>query len=123
MSLARKLRRNSTQAEQKLWALLRNRKLERHKFRRQQPLGSYVVDFVCFEQRLIVEADGGQHNEQIAADTERTRWLEMQGFRVLRFWNNDVLSNPEGVFDSIQRARDTPHPLAAARDLSRKGRG
>ena len=124
MDRARALRRNSTQAEQKLWALLRNRALDGLKFRRRQPLGRYIVDFVCFERRLILEIDGGQHAAQTQRDERRTAWLQSQGFRVLRFWNNDVLGNPEGIFSEIERAlSDTPHPAAAAADLSRKGRG
>ena len=95
MTRARTLRRNSTQAELKLWSILRDRQFKHLKFRRQQPLGPYFVDFVCFEHRLIVELDGGQHTEE--ADAIRTGWLQAQGFRVLRFWNNDVLTNPDGV--------------------------
>jgi len=97
--------------------------LERYKFRRQQPIGRYIVDFVCFEAGLVLELDGGQHADQAAADLDRTRWLESQGFKVLRFWNNELLGNPEGTLQAIQSALSTPHPLAAARDLSHKGRG
>ena len=72
--------------------------------RRQQPLGRYIVDFVCLEKRLIVELDGGQHAEQVLSDTARTAWLETQGFRVLRFWNNEVLSEIESVKEAIREA-------------------
>ena len=73
------------------------------KFKRQEPLGLYVVDFVCYEAKLIVELDGGQHADQKEADEERTRWLASQGFRVLRFWNNDVLTNISGVMQVIEK--------------------
>jgi very-short-patch-repair endonuclease len=79
------------------------RQMDGQKFRRQQPLGRYVVDFVCLEKRLVVELDGGGHTEQVASDAKRTAWLETQGFRVLRFWNHDVLRNMEAVKDAIRR--------------------
>jgi very-short-patch-repair endonuclease len=94
--LAKALRRNATDAEKKLWILLRDRRLGGWKFRRQVPLGSYIVDFYCANAKLIVEADGGQHADSIADDI-RTRWLNANGYRVKRYWNNDVLTNPEGV--------------------------
>lgn len=71
------------------------------KFKRQQPIGNYVVDFVCFEKKLVIELDGGQHADQVIQDATRTCWLESQGFEVLRFWNNDVLQNMDGVWDVI----------------------
>ena len=101
---ARELRVNQTDAETRLWLLLRGRRLADAKFRRQTPIGPYIVDFLCFEARLIVELDGGQHAVNLAADDERTAWLEGQGFRVLRFWNNDVLDNTEGVVERILMA-------------------
>jgi len=111
MRRARQLRRNSTKAEAKLWSILRNRTLENFKFRRQQSLGPFIVDFVCFEERLILEVDGGQHADAAAKDAQRTKWLEEQNFRVLRFWNNDVLGNPEGVAEQITEAlRSNPSP-------------
>lgn len=79
------------------------------KFRRQAPVGSYVVDFVCFEQKLVIEVDGGHHGAQQADDKVRTDWLESQGFHVLRFWNNEVMSNVEGVISSILAALHHPH--------------
>lgn len=100
---ARRLRKNPTDAETRLWSRLRRKKLDGRRFRRQAPLGPYVADFVCFEARLIVEVDGGQHAER-AADAKRTAWLEGQGHRVLRFWNNDVLGNIEGVVEAIRTA-------------------
>jgi very-short-patch-repair endonuclease len=80
------------------------RQVDGLKFRRQHPLGSYIVDFVCLEKRLIVELDGGQHAEQVNSDTERTAWLEAHGFRVLRFWNHDVLRDTEAVKEVISKA-------------------
>ena len=93
--LARALRKNPTEAERTLWRHLRLRQLDEHKFRRQQPVGSYIVDFICIEKRLVVELDGGQHSEQVASDAERTALLEGEGFRVLRFWNHEVLKDIE----------------------------
>ncbi len=101
---ARALRSNPTEAERALWKHLRVRQIEGHKFRRQQPLGRYIVDFVCLEKRLIVELDGGQHAEQVRSDTNRTAWLEAQGFRVMRFWNHDVLNEIEAVKEAIREA-------------------
>jgi very-short-patch-repair endonuclease len=77
--------------------------MEGHKFRRQQPLGSYIVDFICLERRLIVELDGGQHAVRVGSDAARTVWLEVQGFRVVRFWNHQVLSEIEAVKDAIRK--------------------
>jgi very-short-patch-repair endonuclease len=111
--IARKLRSRPTEAERKLWVLLRAKQLAGYRFRRQVPLGIYVVDFLCFSKRLILEIDGGQHAPLEEADRARTAWLEAQGFRVLRFWNTDVLANPDGVCVSILRAlhdQDTPYP-------------
>jgi very-short-patch-repair endonuclease len=101
---ARRLRRDSTDAERKLWALLRGRRLIGCKFRRQYPIGSYVADFACFAHRLVVELDGGQHATQEKRDAARTRAIERRGFRVIRFWNNDVLRNPEGVLTMVLEA-------------------
>jgi len=80
------------------------RQVDGLRFRRQAPIGRYIVDFVCFEQRLIIEIDGGQHADRTGQDAARTRWLEGEGFRVIRFWNNDVLDNTEGVVESIRLA-------------------
>jgi len=98
---ARQLRRNSTDAERKLWAQLRNSQLDGCKFRRQQPIGFYVADFVCERVKLIVELDGGQHADAIEADARRTAYLNQRGYRVRRFWNIDVMSNVEGVVTDI----------------------
>ncbi len=90
-----------TDAETRLWYYLRARCLNGWKFRRQVPLGDYVADFLCEEARIIVEIDGGQHAEREEADRERTRWLERQGYRVVRFWNNEVLENMDGVLETL----------------------
>src|SRR6266404_2835045 len=97
---ARQLRSNPTDAEMRLWSKLRRKQIDGHRFRRQVPIGPYIADFVCLERRLVIEVDGGQHSESIADDA-RTAWLEGQGFCVLRFWNNDVLGNTEGVLTVI----------------------
>jgi very-short-patch-repair endonuclease len=100
-----------TDAERVLWREVRAHRFGGLKFKRQEPLGSYVVDFVCHEARLIVELDGGQHADRQEADAERTRWLESRGFRVIRFWNNDVLANTEGVLQEIgKELQNSPSP-------------
>ena len=111
-SLARQLRRNSTVAERRLWRYLRSRSLGTFKFVRQEPIGPYVVDFVCREKRLVVEVDGGQHAEN-RRDAVRDRWLVEHRYRILRFWNNEVLGNIEGVWETIFAAASAaapPHP-------------
>ncbi len=105
-SKARALRARSTDAERKLWAELGNRQLGGYKFRRQHPMGPYVVDFACLAQRLVVELDGGQHAMAKDKDDQRTRWLESQGYRVVRFWNHDVLENMDGVLQALLTALD-----------------
>jgi very-short-patch-repair endonuclease len=114
---ARRLRRDMTDAEQLLWRHLRNRELLGHKFRRQHAIGGYIVDFVCIEARLIVEADGGQHVDDSDKDAERTRRLEEIGYRVMRFWNDDVLLRVEDVLEAViegPRAHPHPNPLPPA---------
>ena len=109
---ARELRRNLTDAEQRLWQKLKRRQIATVKFRRQQPIGPFIVDFVCFQRRLIIEVDGGQHAAQADYDEERTRWLKVQGYRVLRFWNNEVLADTEAVaqaiFDAVEKLGSPP---------------
>jgi very-short-patch-repair endonuclease len=100
--IARRLRRDRTEAESRLWYHLRNRQLEGAKFRFQAPIGPYVADFLCVEAKLIIELDGGQHSVQVEKDAVRTLALEAAGYRVIRFWNNDVLSNTTGVLDAIR---------------------
>ncbi len=98
---AKQLRSNSTDAERKLWAHIRNRRLQGCKFRRQLPIGQYIVDFACPELRLIIEIDGGQHAEQVLYDLGRTKFLQSRGYQVVRFWNNEVLGNIEGVLEAL----------------------
>ncbi|WP_454184818.1 endonuclease domain-containing protein [Porphyrobacter sp. MBR-49] len=109
LPLAKRMRREPTEAEAKLWSMLRGQRLGGLKFKRQEQLGDYIVDFVCFSARLIVEADGGQHAEN-KDDAVRDAWLTEQGFRVLRFWNNDILGNPESVARLILDAAQGPLP-------------
>ncbi|MDX2223072.1 MAG: endonuclease domain-containing protein [Rhodospirillaceae bacterium] len=99
---ARGLRRRQTDAESVFWSRVRNRQLDGAKFKRQVPIGRFVADFACYEARLIVELDGGQHDAQSARDIERTQAIEGLGYRVVRFWNNDVLSNIDGVLDALR---------------------
>jgi very-short-patch-repair endonuclease len=100
---ARGLRRQSTNAELKLWNRLRSRSIDGHKFVRQEPIGPYIVDFVCRERRLVIEVDGGQHATD-KRDAVREQWLSEHNYRVLRFWNNDVLGNIDGVLEVIAGA-------------------
>lgn len=95
------LRNEPTEAERYLWSRLKQSQMCDCKFRRQQPLGKYIVDFVCFEKNLVIEIDGGQHTDNETYDHARDDWLGSQGFTVLRFWNNDVLGNLDGVADAI----------------------
>ncbi len=101
--LARNLRKTQTPQEQKLWALLRNRQLLGYKFKRQYPIGNYIVDFVCREQKLVIELDGGQHNiaDNIDCDIKRSQYIRHRGFKIIRFWNNEIDENIEGVVDKI----------------------
>ena len=98
---AKALRSNQTDAEQRLWYRLRAHRFMDLKFKRQKPIGRYIVDFVCMEHRLIIELDGSQHAEQVAYDQQRDAWLRSQGYTVLRFWNNDVMQQLEGVLEQI----------------------
>ncbi len=98
---ARQLRNNMTDAERHLWQYLRNKQLNGHKFRRQFPIGNYIVDFICLDARLIIELDGGQHVENQTYDQTRDQWLKDQGFRILRFWNNDALSQTDAIVEKI----------------------
>jgi very-short-patch-repair endonuclease len=119
---AKRLRVDMTDAERKLWTILRNSQLAGAKFRRQQPIGPFVADFVCQEQRLIIEADGGQHASE-GADERRTAFLQSKGYRVLRFWNNEILNNVEGVAQMIIAALAAPHPARASRESPSPSRG
>ena len=98
---ARNLRKRSTDAENTIWKYLRANRLKGLKFRRQAPIGRYIADFVCHEKKVIIELDGGQHSEKPEEDQARDEWFRKEGFRVLRFWNNDVLSQTEVVLEAI----------------------
>ncbi|MGB5426737.1 MAG: DUF559 domain-containing protein [Gammaproteobacteria bacterium] len=110
-SLARMLRRHSTDAEHILWYHLRAHRMAGYKFKRQAIIGSYIVDFVCFEAQLVIEADGGQHIKQPVDDKRRTAVLESKGFRVIRFWNHEILFDTQNVLREIHyRLIKTPSP-------------
>ena len=111
------MRTTPTEAEHRLWQILRASRLSGFKFKRQLAIDHYIADFVCLQQRLIVEADGGQHAES-AHDNRRDAYLKAQGFRILRIWNNDIFENEEAVCDAILAALTAPLPDAAARRLS-----
>jgi len=104
------LRKNQTDAERKLWRCLRARELGGFKFRRQYPIAPYIVDFICVEKRLIVEIDGGQHVTMTELDNTRTEFLNARGYRVLRFWNNEVLQQLDAVLARILDSLMHPHP-------------
>ncbi|HUF87089.1 MAG TPA: DUF559 domain-containing protein [Thermohalobaculum sp.] len=113
---ARRLRHEMTVAERKLWRALRAHRFRGIGFRRQAPLGPYIADFVSHHLKLVIEVDGGQHSSS-ARDTRRDEWMAREGYRVLRFWNNEVLGNLEGVMDRIGRevaAAPPPHPFSGA---------
>jgi very-short-patch-repair endonuclease len=114
--LAKGLRRQQTDAEKKIWYSLRSRQFQGVKFRRQQPLGPYIVDFCSLQKKVVIELDGGQHATEQEKDAKRTKYLNQLGFRVIRVWNNDVLKNVEGVLEQIQQQLKTP--LTPARLLN-----
>ena len=107
--IAKKLRINSTDTEKYLWKCLRRNQLEGFKFRRQHPIGKYIVDFINLERKIVIEVDGGQHLEN-KKDKLRDKWLEEQGYEVLRFWDNKVLTNIEGVLEVIREKLLSPSP-------------
>ena len=115
---ARKLRKEMTEAERKLWQALRAGELSGFKFRRQHAIGPYIVDFVCIQASLVIEADGGQHAEQLSYDAERTKFLEGHGFKVLRYWNSEIFLQTESVLEQIwnclQQRHPHPNPLPQA---------
>ena len=119
----RGLRRESTDAEQMLWRHLRSRQLDGFKFRRQMWLCGFIADFACVEAKLVVEADGGQHAEAEDYDRQRSDAFAAEGYRTLRFWNNDILENLEAVAESILAALATPHPAQAAPESPSPSRG
>ena len=104
------LRKRPTDAEKLLWKQLRLKQIEGFKFRRQQPIDNYIVDFVCFEKRIVIEVDGGQHATQSEDDIVRDTYLRQQGFKVLRFWNNEVLQNINGILEVIRDGCLSPAP-------------
>jgi very-short-patch-repair endonuclease len=107
---ARTLRQNMTEAERRIWQILRLNRMKDYKFRRQVPIGHYIADFVCHEARLIVEIDGGQHDRSSPRETERSGFLQSEGYRILRFWNDEVLANLEGVHQTIAAALGASPP-------------
>ena len=115
VTVARRLRRDQTDAERMLWFRLRDRRFSGLKFRRQAPIDQYVVDFCCADAKLILELDGGQHATRTTEDLNRTKILEAMGYLVLRFWNHDVVQNVEGVLEEILKSvnlqpSEAPHP-------------
>jgi very-short-patch-repair endonuclease len=111
------MRRTATDAERKLWFLLRDRRLDGIKFRRQVPFGRYILDLVCFERKLVIEVDGGQHVDS-QADKVRDAHLRASGFRVVRYWNADVLRNPEGVLTDLLAQLVRSEPLTPSSSLN-----
>ena len=107
------MRSTPTEAEHRLWQILRAKRVAGYKFKRQLPIDRYIVDLVCLTSRLIVEADGGQHNGS-ARDKRRDAYLRSQGFRILRFWNNEIFENENGVMERILDALQSPHPPTAS---------
>lgn len=107
---ARELRKHMTDAERLLWSRLRRKQIHGQRFRRQHPIGPYIADFACTERRLVIELDGGQHVQAREKDAARTRWLATRGYRVLRFWNNDVLTNIDAIVHVVASATRSPPP-------------
>ncbi|HEX9757084.1 MAG TPA: endonuclease domain-containing protein, partial [Nitrospiria bacterium] len=108
---AKNLRKRPTESEHRLWGRLRAKQIEELKFRRQAPIGPYIVDFVCHEKRIIIEVDGGQHSLERDRDAQREKWLHEQGYRVLRFWNHEVLTNMDGILGVIRETCLNHPPL------------
>ena len=127
LPFAKRMRGQPTDAEACLWRQLRAGRLKQYKFRRQAPIAHYIVDFVCHERKLVIEADGGQHAERIGYDAGRTAWLESQGFVVPRFWNDEILRNTQAVLETILRElqgeSEAPSPGAARHPLPQGERG
>ena len=120
-SYAKQLRRELTQEERRLWYLLRSRRFENYKFRRQHPVGNYILDFACCAARLAVELDGGQHDENQEYDRQRTLWLNHKDWHVIRFWNNELWNNEEAVLERILETLQALHP--SPRPSPGKGEG
>ncbi len=125
VSRARELRRDGSRAEKICWHLLRDRRINGVKFRRQHPIGPYFADFACLSRKLVIEIDGDHHAFQVEADTRRTATMEREGWRILRFWANEVVQNPEGIWSAIEIALSDssvtpltqPLPLAGERSM------
>jgi very-short-patch-repair endonuclease len=120
---AKALRSNLTDAEQKLWYHLRAHRFLGRKFKRQKPMGRYVVDFVCLEEKLIIELDGGQHAENVEYDHVRDSWLRSEGYTVLRFWNNELINEMEGVLERIRLVFDSGSQTLSPSPSPVNGRG
>lgn len=118
---ARRLRHNQTDAEKRLWSRLRARQLCSAKFRRQHPIGRFIADFCCVEHGLVVELDGGQHAAQAEADRRRSAFLARKGYRVLRFWDNEVMEDIEAVPERIMHVLTDPHPNPLPNRAREKG--
>lgn len=117
-TVARKLRNNMTEAEKYIWYMLRSKNLNGQKFRRQQPIGTYIVDFVCLEKKLIIEIDGGQHDSDRQEDKARDEWLTREGYKVLRFWNNEVMENRVAILEKINECLSpSPNPSPRGRGI------
>ena len=111
---ARELRRDGSRAERKVWELLRDRRIGGAKFRRQHPIGPYVADFACISKRLVIEIDGDHHAFLVDRDARRTAAMELEGWRVVRFWANEVVANPEGIWAEIEQVLSTVPPHLAS---------
>ncbi len=124
-SVSKKLRQQSTEAEKYLWSRLRAQQMEAFKFRRQQQIGNYIADFVCFEKGLIIELDGGQHALAMESDKRRDDWLRSEGFEVVRFWNTDIFENIDGVVEAIRNRLLAPslNPSHQGREDGKKSSG
>ena len=109
-SRARRLRKQATDAERYLWRHLRDRQIAGYRFRRQVPVAGFIADFACLEAKVIVELDGGQHAQHVGYDEQRDRLIEAQGFRILRFWDNQVFLETQAVLEQIMRALESPAP-------------
>lgn len=123
VATARKLRRSATDVERKLWHRIRDKQIEDFRFRRQRPIGKFIVDFICIDARLIVELDGGQHAENALGDSKRTEFLESLGYKVVRFWNNEVIENMEGVLERLREELLTTRLLTPPSALPLAGEG